>query len=77
MLPSEGLPTISISDGDINNCNAHECISGNREEPANLWGLGRQIGLACRQEEEKVVQELQCMEERDIEFTKKLEVGNL
>jgi len=77
LLPSEDLPIISISDGDISNCNARVCISGNREELANLWGLGKQIGLACRREEEEVVQEPQCMEERDMEFTKKLEVGNL
>jgi len=76
LLSSEGLPTISISDRDINNCNARVCISGNREEPANIWGLGKQIELACRREEEEVVQELQCMEERDMEFMKKLEVGD-
>jgi len=76
LLISEGLPTISNSDGDINNCNTRTYISGNREEPANIWGLCKQVGLACRREEEEVVQELQCMEERDMEFMKNVEMGD-
>ena len=31
LLPSEGFPTTSISDGDINNCNARVCIPRTRE----------------------------------------------
>jgi len=77
LLPSEGLPTTLISDGDINNCNACVRISGSSEEPTDLWVLGKQIGLACRGVEEEVVQEFQCMEDRDLEFEKNVEVGNL
>ena len=76
LLSSEGLPIISISDGDIVNCNTRVRILGNREEPADIWGRGKQVGLVCRKEEEEVVHELQCMEDGDVEFMKKLEVGD-
>jgi len=77
LLPREGLLTTSISDGDINNCNARVCKPEIREEPGKLWDLGKQIGLACRGEEDDVVQEFQCMEVRYLKFLKNLEVGNL
>jgi len=77
MTPRAGSLTSSISDRDINNCNARVRNPRIREEPTNLWNLGKQIGLACRREEEEVVQEFQCVEERDLEFMKCLEVDNL
>ena len=77
LLLNDGPVVTSISDGDINNCNTRIRSSGRSEEPADLWILGKQIGLACRQEEEEVVQELYCMEERDLEFMKNAEVGTL
>ena len=77
LMLKAGSLTSSISDMNINNCNACVRNSEIREEPTNLWNLGKQIRLACHREEEEVVQEFQCMEERDLEFMKCLEVGNL
>jgi len=45
-----GSLTTSISDGDINNCNARVRNLEVREEPTKLWDLGKQIGLACHGE---------------------------
>jgi len=77
MLSREGSLSVSISDGDISNCNSHFQNPKIREEATKLWDLGKQFGLACRGDEEKVVQEYQCMEERDLEFMKNLAVGNI
>ena len=77
LLLSEGLPATSISDGDINNCNARVRIPGSPEEPADLWVLRKQIRIACCGVEEEVVQEFKCMEDQDMEFKKNVEVGNL
>ena len=74
---NDGPVVTSVSDGDINNCNTRIRSSGPSQKPADLWILGKQIGLACRREEEEVVQELFRMEERDMEFMKNAEVGNL
>ena len=51
LVPIIGSSTTSISDGDINNCNARVRNPEIREEPTKLWELEKQIGLACHGEE--------------------------
>jgi len=64
LLAREGSLSMSISDGDIGNCNSHLLNNVIREDSTKLCDLGKQIGLACRGDEEEVIQEYQCMEER-------------
>jgi len=77
LLAREGSLSMSISNGDIGNCNS--CLRYNEilEEPTKLWDQGKQIGLVCRKEEEEVIQEYHCMEDRDLEFMKSIAGCNL
>jgi len=77
LLAREGSLPLSISDGDIGNCNSRLRYNDMLEEPAKLWNQGKQIGLVCRKEEDEVIQEYQCMEDRDLEFLKSIAGGNL
>jgi len=77
LLAKEGSLSMSISDGDIGNCNSRFRDNGIREEPTKLWNQGKQIGLQCCGDEEEVIQEYQCMEDRDLEFMKSITGGNL
>ena len=63
----EGFSSISISDTGIRICNSRLCDPVNVEEPVSLGAVGKQVGLACRGEEEEVVKEYGCMEIRDTE----------
>ena len=65
----------SISDGDFINCNLRLCEPRNSMEASRLWEVGKQIGIACRKDEEEVVKEYQCLEERDLEIMKSFEEG--
>jgi len=77
--PSESargeMPSASISDLDINNCNSRVRATVNLAEPASLWAIGKQVGIFCRKEEEEVVKEYECMDDRDEEVTRGLENG--
>jgi len=42
-----GSPAVTITDGDINNCNAHFRDPRIMEEPTILCELGKNMGLAC------------------------------
>ena len=77
LLAREGSLSMPISDGDIRNCNSRLRNNEIREEPTKLWDQGKQIGLVCRGEEEEVIQEYQCMEDRDLEFMESIVGGNL
>jgi len=44
-------------------------------EPSKLWEVGKQVGLICQGDEEKVVKEYLCLEERDSEVLKNYEEG--
>jgi len=66
MLNREGMFSASISDGDINLCNARVHSPESREESDNLWAVGKRFGLACRGEEDEVVQEFISMEDSDV-----------
>jgi len=72
----EGKIFASISDGDINNCNSRLCEQGNGAEPVDLWEIGKTTGLFCHGDEEEVVQEYVCMEERDTEVAKHAKDGD-
>ena len=69
--PSEiirtGMPSVSISDLDINLCNSRICATVDLAEPASVWAIGKQIGISCCEEEEEVVKEYGCMDDRDEE----------
>ena len=71
-----GMNSPSISDGDINNCNLRICDQGNGVESPDLWDIGKLAGLACQRDEEEVIKEYLCMEERDAEFVKGVEEGD-
>jgi len=75
MLNSEGMFSASISDGDIFLCNARVHSPESREESDNLWVVGKRFGLACRGEEDEVVQEYISMEDRDQEVKNSAELG--
>jgi len=66
----------SISNGSIVNCNIRLWNSVDIIEPIKLWEIGKQIGITCGGDEEKVIRELENMEERDYEGKKKCEEGN-
>ena len=59
-----GMNSPPISDGDINNCNLRICDQGTGVESPDLW------------DEEEVIKEYLCMEERDTEFAKGVEEGD-
>lgn len=64
-----GMPSVSISDMDINLCNSRLCATVNLAEPVSLSAIGKQVGIICREEEEEVVKEYGCMEVRDEEVS--------
>jgi len=72
----DGRCSASNSDGDINNCNLQYCDPGNMVEPSKLWEIGKQAGITYRGDEEEVVKEYLCLEERDFEIMKCSEEGN-
>lgn len=72
----EGTISASISDGDIVNCNLRLCNPEILVEPSKLWEIGRQAGITCHEDEQEVVKEFLCMEERDLEIMKCSEEGN-
>jgi len=71
----DGTPSDSISDRDFINCNSRLCEPGNLVEPPKLWEIGKQVGLICRGDEEEVVKEYLCLEERDLEIMQSYEEG--
>jgi len=44
-------------------------------ESSKLWEIGKQSGIICRWDEEEVVKEYDCMEERDVQVMEKYEEG--
>jgi len=77
LFTREGSLSMPLSDGDIGNCNSRLRNNESREEPTKLWDQGKQTGLVCRREEEEVIQEYQCLEDKDLEFMKSITEGNL
>jgi len=70
-----GMSSMSISDGDFVNCNTRNCDPGNMVDPPKLWEIGKQAGLYCTKDEDEVVKEYMCLEERDLEFLQSYEEG--
>jgi len=74
--PSGGMNFPSLSDGDINKCNLRICDQGPGMDSSVLWDIGKIAGLACRGEEEEVINEYLRLEERDTEYAKGVEEGD-
>ena len=49
---------------------------GSLDEPNKLWKVGKQLGMSCRENEEKIIEEFGWMEDTNKEIMKKLEEGN-
>jgi len=73
--PRQGLSSVSLSDGDIGNCNIQLNVSESEEEPAKLWEISRRVGTMCRGDEKEAVNEYSNMEARDLEILKGAEEG--
>lgn len=43
--------------------------------PCKLWEINRKAGTICRGDEQEVVKEYICLEERDLEIMKSAEAG--
>ena len=69
------MPVVSLSDGDIDNCNLRLRESDSLEEPVKLWEISRKVGITCRKDEQEVVQEYSCLEERDLKTMRCVEEG--
>jgi len=74
-LSRQGMPAVSLSDGDIDNCNLRLCESDSPEEPIKLWEISRKVGIRCQKDEQEVVQEYSCLEERDLKTMRCVDEG--
>jgi len=72
----EGKISSSISDGDIKDCNSRLYDQGTGAEPLELWEIGKLPVLIFHGDEEEVVKEYMCMEERDMEVPKDAKEGD-
>ena len=72
---NQGVASVSLSDGDIENCNTRLRDPVLPAEPTKLWEVGKRVGLICQRVEKKVIDEYACMEERDLVVTKSVEEG--
>jgi len=70
-----GTSSNSLSDGDFLNCNLRLCEPRISVESSKLWEIGKQSGIICRWDEEEVVKEYDCMEERDVQVMENYEEG--
>ena len=71
----QGLPAVSLSDGDIDNCNLRLRESDSSEEPVKLWEISRKVGIRCRKDEQEVLQVFLFLEERDVKTMRSAEEG--
>jgi len=74
-LSRQGMPTVSLSDGDIDNCNLRLREPDSPEEPIKLWDISRKVGIRCRKDEQEVIQEFSSLEERDLKTMSCVEEG--
>jgi len=74
-LSRQGMPTVSLSDGDIDNCNLRLREPVSPEEPIKLWDISRKVGIRCRKDEQEVIQEFSSLEERDLKTMSCVEEG--
>jgi len=65
-LANQGMPSISLSDGDIDNCNIRLRESELSDKPFKLWVISRKVGIRCCKDEQEVIQEFSKLEERDL-----------
>jgi len=71
----QGMSSVYLSAGDIDNCNQWLFVSEPVAEPSKLWEISRRVGITCRLDEQEVIQEYSCLEARDLEFMKSVEEG--
>jgi len=71
----QGMPAVSLSDGDIDNCNLRLRESDSPEEPVKLREISRRVGIRCRKDEHEVLQEYSYLEERDVKTMRCAEEG--
>jgi len=74
-LSRQGMPTVSLSDGDIDNCNLRLREFDSPEEPIKLWEISRKVGIRCHKDEQEVIQEFSSLEERDLKTMSCVEEG--
>ena len=74
-LSRQGMPTVSLFDGDIDNCNLRLREPVSPEEPIKLWDISRKVGIRCRKDEQEVIQEFSSLEERDLKTMSCVEEG--
>jgi len=43
-----GMPAVSLSDGDIDNCNSRLRDMVSPADPSKLWAISRRVGIFCR-----------------------------
>ncbi|XP_068474698.1 uncharacterized protein [Phaseolus vulgaris] len=67
LVRGDGVSMDSISDKDINLCNSRWCSYRAADDPINLWESGKRFGIACRGDEDAVINEYVRMEARDEE----------
>ena len=67
LVRGNGVSMESISDKDINLCNSRWCSYRAADDPINLWESGKRCGIACRGDEDEVINEYERMEARDEE----------
>ena len=72
----DGMCSISVSDGEVVNCNLRFSGPSGKADPSKLWEIGKKAGLKCWGDEEEIVNEYICLEKRDKEVMKKYEKGN-
>ena len=71
-----GMSSVSLSDGDIDNCNSRLRDTISPADPSKLWEISRRVGIFCKGDDQEVENEYVCMEARDVEFLKNVEERN-
>jgi len=66
----------SISDTDIVNCNRLFWMRNSSIEANTIWNLGKQLRITFIGEENRILEQLQKMEERDSKIKRLREEGN-
>jgi len=70
------MSSVSLSDGDIDNCNSRLRDTISPADPSKLWEISRRVGIFCKGDDQEVENEYVCMEARDVEFLKNVEERN-
>jgi len=74
-LSRHGLTSVSLSDGDIDNCNTRLGDAVSPVASAKLWEISRRVGITCQGDEQQVLNEYSSLEARDLQFMESLAEG--